>query len=855
MKNAVVNISFKLLVLTGLALDMHPIQAANPNVTARGNDIVECSSSVYQANQVSSATRQVSALQERLCLRFDDVVSTLTQSSFAQTCVMEERCRSQQNYDMKEAQEILANFAIKRKLEEELPRSMIYSAVKNFLEQENAFPSSAKENGKIYHKCATDEYSINGAIDWAKKNNYEVNCNKHSFERSGSEYYRGCGKNKKCFGELDNVLGENRLVLGKENKANSIEEFIQNNTKNIENHYKKVSDDYIDQIRIAMQSNRNLDEVLKEFRHSSPILMAMYMDGKDRATNNIKRDLEPVVLAQKLALKNADLKNPEAFKATFKKFQIAVGQGMFSTCKNGNFFPYNPAAICNYAGMIANGRLDRLSVDKYSNDELVKLFNDVANELQDRNDSNFKLNSIGLICRVKKVNDNYNNPSANRVGNGKIPQSLGGGGTNKSSSEADLRDPWVFADNAAIDSGENNALIDQEKARFASGSDTADKIEESAIIQANNQNLKGQNIVDKSAFINTFAPIDNYSGIANDYVNKSYINRAEKLKEEKSSASSDSSLDKQYSDIEAKIAEAEARLKELQSGLGEVGKNAANKGQPIVSNGVSKEKTQTSSEIEELLKEIKELKAQNNEIKEKLVAKEVSDKSSNKVSDKNSISSSNASNLAFASGSKNDNRFDSKIAEIKPTQSYSASQAAARIPASLGAAKLGGQASQGAILSAVDRSSDAVTPARAVTRVDSFNSESARKAITSRINEINKNTKEIEQNKATIEVDGQLKEVISFEVLDEKGHKKLVVVELKDGKVVLDKDGNPVYVSQEVDDESIVISKKDKDDKNSKKLQSEAEVKRADELKVQKGRSAERVKLNDLTRSAVKKDN
>lgn len=845
MKTAAINFSLKLLILTSFIV--------SANFAMASGDIVECQPVYSQIEELSKPARLFAPkLQQRLsCARVNHFISEPSQKNLDALCNDYATC--DKKLDPSKAHDLLAKFVTKKRLEQELPRSMIYSAVKKFLEKENAFPAHVMKNGKINYRCATDEYTIDGSIAYKKSAEMPVHCRKEIFNKAGMDFYNKCGQNKNCFGDLDIVLGDSRLINGKENNSRDIEGFIQKNTLKLAEYYQsKNTDEYVEEIRLALLENKDINSVLKKYRDRSPVLMAMFMSSEDFATRNMLDHLNPILAKEVANLKKANTTNPTDFKAAFKKFQIAAGQGMFSNCSTKDtYFPFNPSEICSYGGRIANGNLKALKVDEYSDSELIKLYRDLEADLADSGNLTHKENAIDMVCKTKSYAKQQNSDSDKG--------SFGAKGVGSSVSRAGDIDSGRYGEsessssdysaNAAMDHEQDIAVINKAAADFGK-SESGD---ENAVIQANNQNLRGQNNIDSQAFINNFQPIDNYSGLTNEYVNKSYINRADKLKADKeTSTNSDSSLNKQYSDIEAKIAEAEARLKELQQGFGEVGKNAKN--QPVVSNGVGKEKTQTSSEMEELLKEIKELKAQNNEIKEKLVAKASSEKAE-KAAEKNPAGSfSNSPGLAFSSGNKNDYKYESKPVEIKPTSSYSSSAGSAqamRAPSSLGAAKLGSQSS-GAILSAVDSKADAVNPARAVTRVDSFNSESARKAITSRINEINKNTKEMEQNKATIEIDGQLKEVISFEVLDEKGKKKLVVVELKDGKIVLDKDGNPIYVSQDMTDDSIIITKKGKDEKTVKKLQSQADVKRVDELKLQKGRSAERVKLNDLTRSAVK---
>lgn len=852
MKTAAINLSFKLLILASFM--------GSANFAIASEDITECqpalSANILDEKPFSVLKKVNSNLYKRIqCARESGLSNKITQVNLDALCSVYKDCNGTNNKEQQEQiNYLLARFVTKKKLRDELPRMMIYSAVKDFLEKEKAFPEVIQKNGLVPYHCATNEkeYSMEGSMNWLKSRGAESSCNQQLFNDAGTEHYLGCGKNRECFGDLDNVLGASK-DLKTSNKP--IEGYIKDNTDQLITYYRaQNSDEYVEEIRQALLTNNNIDAILKKYRNKSPVLMALYMTGKDRASTEILSDLNPIRIKGLETIKNAKSKSPEEFKAVFKKFQITIGQGMFGPCneqKNKKFFPWNAAKICSQAGSIAAGELNFFSLEKYTDPVLDDFYKELSFETQKQGYENSSAMANYAICRIRVVTAIRNDPN-------KFTDEVKGffgvnkSGIDKYSMSADIdyeKDGLAMASNSAIDSDLNNALINQTKMEF-SEKDSKELNDENAVIQANNQNLRGQDRVDSQAFINNFKPIDNYSGLTNEYVNKSYINRADKLKTESTSSSSEANLNKQYSDIEAKIAEAEARLKELQQGMGEVGKN---KNQPVVSNDVSREKTQSSSEIEELLKEIKELKAQNNEIKEKLVAKGNTEKAE-KVAEKQAGSFNNSPGLAFSSGNKNDYKFESKPVEIKPTSSYSSSQGnsqAMRAPSSLGAAKLGAQAS-GAILSAVDSKADAVTSARAVTRVDSFNSESARKTITSRINEINKNTKEMEQNKTTIEIDGQLKEVISFEVLDEKGHKKLVVVELKDGKVVVDKDGNPIYVSQDMTDDSIIITKKGKDEESVKKLQSQADVKRVDELKLQKGRSAERVKLNDLTRSAVK---
>lgn len=832
-------------------LSAFAMQGSLNTANAGSRDIVDCMPGIAQIEELNRpANAFPPALQKHLsCAKQNGLSKNMKESSLSDLCLAHQQCNDGKNMSNNIAYDILGNFIAKKRLEDEMPRSMIYSAVKEFLKKENAFPSAALgPNGNVSFKCATNEYNIKEAANWRKDNRKGDSCNNTLFEKSGRSLYKSCGKLKECFGPLDDVVKKHdqaSLTIS----TLSANDFIKRNTDIIIEHYENAKareDEYIEKIRQELQTNPDVKAVLKKYKNESPVIMAMFMPGDDRAKGKMDAKLEPLIQKEIASLKQLKTKNASEFKAAFKKFQINVGRGMFDTCLKEDFFPFNAIKICDYSSIIAGGNLDIISIHDYKEAQLYTLLRELSGELTGSNE--IAKDAVYLVCKIKKANDYAKGRKAGGTEQSEFlttSVSTRDSGYNKFIDEFGS-DSSSFSANSAIDSEQDNAIINQTVAALTN----TENVEEDAIVQANNQNLKGQNTVDSQAFINNF-PIDNYSGIANDYVNKSYINRAEKLSTDKESAiNADSSLSKQYNDIEAKIAEAEERLKDLQQGLGEVGKN---KNQPVVSNGVSREKTQSSSEIEELLKEIKELKAQNNEIKEKLVTKANTEKVE-KVAEKQAGSFNNSPGLAFSSGNKNDYKFESKPVEIKPTSSYSSSQGSSqsmRAPSSLGAAKLGSQAS-GAILSAVDNKADAVTPARAVTRVDSFNSESARKTITSRINEINKNTKEMEQSKATIEIDGQLKEVISFEVLDEKGQKKLVVVELKDGKVAVDKDGNPIYVSQDMTDDSIIITKKGKDENSVKKLQSQADVKRVDELKLQKGRSAERVKLNDLTRSAVK---
>lgn len=326
--------------------------------------------------------------------------------------------------------------------------------------------------------------------------------------------------------------------------------------------------------------------------------------------------------------------------------------------------------------------------------------------------------------------------------------------------------------------------------------------------------------IDANNFIPTTTP-----NIINPKISdvKSINNKNDKIRNddiEQSNKLSNNQVDSKIDELNKKLAETESRLSKLKT-------EAADKETEEVA---QKKIREENALISELRNQIKELKENKQEVKEK-------------ARNFNNYASTTGNSQGNYFSPKNENprveKYDSKNQNQAVTQNHqSAGQGSFSSGSSLG------QAPKSAAASAVARSNQVAILTSQAQDVIKKEASSAGVMIT----KLDGMTKDVVQStilKRISDMKGS-----SFYV-EENGLIKEVIAEMKDGKVLLDEKGNPIYKVVELgkaDDKKLVIY--DKNKKPIRGISSQADLRKEQENQLKKQR-AEYEKLKGLTRKVI----
>ncbi len=291
-----------------------------------------------------------------------------------------------------------------------------------------------------------------------------------------------------------------------------------------------------------------------------------------------------------------------------------------------------------------------------------------------------------------------------------------------------------------------------------------------------------------------------------------------KPEEAQSTASTSASQDRMNEYLMKKLAAAEENLEKLKAETAEADEERAKQ----------KKMDEEAALIKDLKGQIADLKTQTAKNAERKIASE-------SAAEEARVSSSNNGN-SYSSGSASisASRAEAPTAKVQATEKFDAAPAPSQAPQS-SASRSG--SSSGAILSSVSNADGSKTTTLGsglvVTTVDGMSSEKAQQTISNRILELNGTPFYIEEG-------GMVKEIIAV---------------VKDGKVLLDEKGNPIFekiVKGKVGDKKFASKAKDKKDRVPASITDAADLKRDQEEKLKRER-AEYMKLKNLTNGALKK--
>lgn len=197
------------------------------------------------------------------------------------------------------------------------------------------------------------------------------------------------------------------------------------------------------------------------------------------------------------------------------------------------------------------------------------------------------------------------------------------------------------------------------------------------------------------------------------------------------------------------------------------------------------------------------------------------------------MAASNSHNNSFSSGASITSSRSEAPAVKSVSENFESAHSSAAAPATAARAS----SASGAILSTISNNDGSRTTTLAsgmvLTTVDGMTSEKATQTISNRILELNGTPFYIEEG-------GMVKEIIAV---------------VKDGKVLLDENGNPIFekiVKGKVGDKKFAAKMKDKKDRAPASITDVADLKRDQEEKMKRER-AEYLKLKNLTNGALRK--
>ena len=266
-----------------------------------------------------------------------------------------------------------------------------------------------------------------------------------------------------------------------------------------------------------------------------------------------------------------------------------------------------------------------------------------------------------------------------------------------------------------------------------------------------------------------------------------------------------------------KLAAAEENLEKLKADAEEAEEDRAKQ----------KKVDEEAALIKDLKGQISDLKTQSAKNNEKRVAEAAA-----QASEQSRAASVNNSHSYNSGSSVITTRGDAPAAKAQAAESYEAKASAASAPQSSSS-----RSGSSAILSSTSNSDGSRTTTLGsglvVTTVDGMTTEKAQQTISNRILELNGIPFYIEEG-------GMVKEIIAV---------------VKDGKVLLDENGQPIFekiVKGKVGDKKFAAKVKDKKDRAPAAITDAADLKRDQEEKLKRER-AEYLKLKNLTNGALKK--